>query len=429
MKFILHTIFRNRIVSFLLAVICFLSAYFIEQNDSEDHTFAISSFENVLHRKEAIVQREMDLLLVNLEYAAFEKIFRDNIERGSRLYNEEGIVILIYENDSLKFWTDQSVAVENYLKEVCLDDRLVQLKNGWFEVFKKHSQPKGTRSVYGLILLKKEYAFQNNYLVNEFQKDFPVSNSTKILKPNPNANYQVKSLDKNYLCSLQFEPGAPETFRKMTLIVLLNALGILFSFLFIKNECSTITHSLGIYSSSGVFIGAIVLLRFLTIKIHFPEPFYELELFSPQLYGDASSFWLPSLGDLLINALLVFCVVYFVRKRIVVSEPMLHKVKIPKILLIAGILFFIFFLSMKVNDLFAGLIINSNISFNINNLFSLTIYSYITLFIIGLLIFTFFLATDKLIEAARLTGVSFRMHILIFISCVVSFVVLLILPE
>ena len=134
-----------------------LAAYFIEKNDADDHASTLASFERVLHKKEAIVQRETDLLLRNIEDVSFEKLFSDKIEHYSRLFEKEGIAFLIYDNDTLKFWTDHSIAVENYLKEVCLDDRLVQLKNGWFEVMKKYSQPKGTRGVFGLILLKKEY--------------------------------------------------------------------------------------------------------------------------------------------------------------------------------------------------------------------------------------------------------------------------------
>lgn len=424
MKFIFSTISRNRIFSFLVAVICFFSVYFIEQSNSDNHSSALSSFESVLHEKEAIVQREMDSILLNIEKVSFEKLFADKIEHYSRLYEKEGIVLLVYEHDSLKFWTDQSVAVENYLKEVCLDDRLVQLKNGWFEVYKKYSQPKGTRGVYGLILLKKEYAFENNYLVNEFQKDFTVSKNAKILKTISNVSYQVKSSDGSYLCSLWFEPDVTEKPGKTALIVLLNAFGFLFSFLFVKNECRMFSRSLGIFVSSCLFIGTIMLLRFLTIKIHFPASFYEMELFSPKLYGNASSFWLQSLGDFLINMLLIFYSAYYFRKHFQVNKQTLNKAKIPREPLITAILLFIFFLSMMVNHLFAELINNSNISFNINNLFDLTIYSYIALFIIGLLIFTFFLTADKLIEVVRMTGISFRKQVFIFIICTILYVII-----
>src|SRR3954463_4309823 len=51
-------------------------------------------------------------------------------------FSEEGIACFIYENDSLQYWTDNHAAVENYMLNVCLEKRLVKLKNGFYEVIR-----------------------------------------------------------------------------------------------------------------------------------------------------------------------------------------------------------------------------------------------------------------------------------------------------
>jgi hypothetical protein len=47
-----------------------------------------------------------------------------------------------------------------------------------------------------------------------------------------------------------------------------------------------------------------------------PESFYGFELFSPKVFADANSIWLTSLGDLLINVVLLFYLSFYVFSKI-----------------------------------------------------------------------------------------------------------------
>ena len=76
------------------------------------------------------------------------------------------------------------------------------------------------------------------------------------------------------------------------------------------------------------------------------------------------------------------------------------------------------------NNLFIGLIQNSNISFNINDLFSLDAYSFTGIFIIGLMLFSFFLVTDKIVTMVRKLGLTFNMQLIIFLSVIAVYTVL-----
>jgi signal transduction histidine kinase len=85
-------------------------------------------------------------------------------------FDEDGIACFIYENDSLQYWTDNRVAVENYMLNVCLEKRLVRLKNGYYEVIRHPGNAFSPYQLYGLILVKNNFPYENKYLKNDFNK-------------------------------------------------------------------------------------------------------------------------------------------------------------------------------------------------------------------------------------------------------------------
>ena len=189
------------------------------------------------------------------------------------------------------------MSVENYISEVCLDDKIAQLRNGWFEVIRKVSKPKGTKVVGGLLLLKKEYPYQNQYLVNEFQEDFNLNKDIRIVHSDTSSNNQVRTSKGNYLCSLIFPEAEIDDTAGNTLIVsIFNLLGFILALLYLKAECTSLTKNMDLS----------FLLAFCRI-VYSPSFPHDLRSFSgitlcnadfrSNFYGDASSFWLASLGD------------------------------------------------------------------------------------------------------------------------------------
>jgi signal transduction histidine kinase len=359
----------------------------------------VTEFEKTLHKKEAQLDREVDSLANFSNGKSFDEIFRLRPKRYNTLFHDEGLVLLIYENDTLKFWSDNSVSVENYMKEVCLDDRMAKLKNGWFEVSRK-TDAQG-RTIIGMLLIKNEYSYENQYLVNSFERDFPVSPETKIAIGNPSSANSVHGRDGNYLFSLVIKSTGPlETPEWVTwLNLILNLGGFLFILLFIHSESARLSGTLGRTGSLLLFVGSVVLLRFLSIKIHFPASFYDLTVFGPKYYGNADSFWLSNLGDFLINAFLLLYLAFHVTRFL--RETKFDSSKYPTSKKIGIGLLLLLITSncaWAFNAMIIGLVQNSNISFNVNNIFDLTIYSYAGLLLIGVLLATFFLIADRCVR-------------------------------
>ncbi|MFN5712434.1 MAG: hypothetical protein ACK46S_10470, partial [Bacteroidota bacterium] len=69
----------------------------------------------------------------------------------------------------MKFWSDNHIPVENFLLKICLDSKIVKLNNGFFEVRRRQID---NRVIIGLILIKNDFSFNNDYLKDEFAIGF-----------------------------------------------------------------------------------------------------------------------------------------------------------------------------------------------------------------------------------------------------------------
>ena len=222
----LALLLSSRFGKLIIAFIFFGSAYLFSFDfGGRTETPAIDGFTGTLHSKETLVKSELDTLIRIAAGKDYDDVFRYRPERYNDLFRQHGIVLFIYHGDSLKFWTDNSVAVENYMREVCLDDRIVNLKNGWFETV--HKTDNYGRTFIGLILLKHKYSYQNQYLVNSFQQDFKLPPETQLEPNKPNSPYAIKDADGEYLFSLNFRSSgmAEAPLWQTSLNVILNKIG------------------------------------------------------------------------------------------------------------------------------------------------------------------------------------------------------------
>ena len=390
-----HKARKSRFSKLALATFAFVAAYFLTLSSTKnENLFENAAFNKTLHQKEELINAELDTIIKHSYGKSFANIFRASPLAYNTLYHDKGLALLIYEGDTLKFWSDNSVSVENYMEEVCLDERMVKLKNGWFEVIRKTDL--SGRTYIGIILIKHEYSYQNKYLVNTFEKDFNVSPETEIEIKNENATNSVLSKDGHYLFSMvNKSTGRTETSEwKIWLNLLLNLAGFLLILLFIFKEVESLESSVGRSTALFIFISTVIILRFITIKLNFPGAFYNLIIFGPTYYGNANSFWISNLGDFIINAGLLFIIALYASNYFKKTAFVWELKKFQKAAL--GVLFLMIpaFSSFALNEMIRGLVQNSNISFNINNIFELTIYSYACLFLIAILLATFFVIAD-----------------------------------
>ncbi len=407
--------FKNKYSLFLLAFVFFATGALFHYTFSGGAAPTISGFETVLHQKETRLNEEMLSLAKRAESESYSELFAKNPAYYNELMTEEGVALLIYENDTLKFWSDNSIAVENWVKEICLDSKMVKLHNGWFEVIRPHTNATTTKAIVGLVLVKNEYPYQNKYLVNEFQKDFALPAETKLITDNPNASNDVRNYQGDYLFSLEFNPANNSVSPASYVSVFLSLLGFVFLVLFLKVFCAELLAKQGKNYAIITFLLLIVALRYFSIKFALPESFYSFDLFSPTIFANANSIWLTSLGDLLLNVVLLFYLTYTFFRECEFDALVNRLQKINKLILSFTFFLAFFWFSWLINGLFTGLIKNSNIPFGINNLFTLNQYSYVGIVIIGLLLFIYFLFADKLVSVLKQLKLNNKQYFLVFV--------------
>jgi signal transduction histidine kinase len=411
----LKAFLKNKYILFAVAVVLFIAGSILYSTVSGGAAPAISGFESVLHHKEQRLNDEMLLLAKRAETQSYDKLFSEKPSYYNTLLQKEGIALLIYENDTLKFWSDNSIAVENWVKEVCLDSRMAKLHNGWFEVVRPSTNASTTKTLVGLVLVKNEYPYQNKYLVNEFQKDFAVPAETRLITDNPDASNGIRNYKGDYLFSLEFNPENNSVSFYSYVAVCLVLLSFIFFIAFLKMLCHELFSRFGKNASTLIFIFLVVLLRYLSIRFGFPKILYSFDLFSPNVFADASSVWLTSLGDLLINVVLFFYLTYTFLSDCEFNSLVDRLKNINRVALSFGFFLAFFWFSWVIGSLFVGLIKNSNIPFGINNLFTLNQYSYVGIIIIGLLLFAYFLFADRMVSVLKQLKLNNRQYVLVFV--------------
>lgn len=401
------SIFKSRYSRLLVGVLCLLLAYVVSIRTGSGAAPGLDGFVAQLHHKESYLNQELDSLIRVAQGKTFNEIFLTEERKTERLYNDEGIVLLIYQGDTLKYWSDNSAAVENYMLQVCLDQRMTRLQNGWFETILRTDN--AGRTYVGLLLIKHEYAYENQYLVNSFAKGFRMPPETEIVLGEPSSTNSVNASDGTYLFSLEFKQQGNSGLSVFRIIlnILLTLTGVVLIISFLRKESSSMKAAWGTRWPALAFVGFIVLLRFLTILIHYPAAFYDLPLFNPMHYGDAESFWNANLGDFLINVALIFYLALYINAYFT-RYPVKLSGSYPRVLTLSVLLLGIpALMACAINEMISRLVQNSDISFQVNNLFSLSEYSYTGIFMIALLLAAFFLVSQTVLRIIE-TGLPSR---------------------
>ncbi len=377
---------RQTLYGFCISLLlCFLLSVFLPKFESEQTH--IKNFEKKLHQKEVAIEKLLLNFAKEIEVSNYDDLFKKQLISYKSLYNTDGFVLLVYENDSLKFWSDNHIPVENFLLKICLDSKIVKLNNGLFEVRRKELNNK---VIIGLILIKNDYSFNNEYLKDEYAIGFHLPASTNISETKNNSVNDVFSKEKHYLFTLdKVEHEAHLWIEYVQIICFLSCL--IFLILLIEQSCFRLFHQYGFYSYYLSFGALLALIRIGLLKLGFPEALYNTELFSPSIYAHTA--YIPSLGDLLLHAALLaayFYGLYAHVKSDLNSEKTNYKV-------LSGLNIAFALLTVLCINIIISLVNDSKINVNVNNLISLNAYSYLGYICIGLLLTALYYAGQVLI--------------------------------
>ena len=391
----------KRILTILisLCLVSILSIFFIKLIflKTTDRNFpSAEQYEKILREKE----QKLNSILLNILKTEIDQIPFISLHQQIQpeLWQKEGLTILLYQGDSLVFWSNNNVPAGKILDKEKLSSRFIHFGNGWFRVLTEKNK---NLLVVGLILVKNEYPYQNEYLVNDFQDDFEIIPGAKVDTIPGKINVSAESGE--FLFSVS--PEHNESFnRRIELVIFLFWIVFVISFIiflfFAYHLFSFLTaRPLLLFLC---FLFDAFLFRFVLLYFEIPAVLYESDIFSPFYF--ATSWSSPSLGDLVINSLFLLTLASLLFK---FFPGKIHNYSTRKnravsfgLTLLTGLLFF--FLIRSLNSV----VIDSNIELNLNNIFNVDFYSALGFLSIISLIMAFFLASAAMFLAIRRVRIS-----------------------
>lgn len=334
----------------------------------------VRRIENQIARKERIVESYF-LKIENLEPG---QILSAQMNFSKHLLQERGIALFVYVDDNLVYWSNNTIPVRDRYGMNQFGQHFVYIGNASYVV---KSKTIGRVKMVGLILIKKDYPYENDFLKNGFQKDFHVPDKATISLSPKKEHYRVFNAENEYLFSINFHNAKKyqELFTySPAILYFFGILGFFFIVIILIGQVKVIRkRNIFIILFLFFLAGA----KWLMAEFQIPKAFYSLELFSPMHF--AASEFLPTLGDLLLFSVFFLVITYTFYQHFQINpkcndKPLLKKVFAGVYLFLTIVIFVLF------QQIFRDLIYHSSLTLETYKVLDLNVFSFIGLLIIGI---------------------------------------------
>lgn len=360
-------------------------------------------------------ERLVQAFLSDKQQVAKAKLFHLNPKNAIDFINtyrtNYGINLLTYENHELKYWSTIKISDidPGSIRE---GSSVLFFSNGWYEVIKS---TQGKFNFIFLISIQSQYPFkETQYFKNDID---PILSASKLLTFASFTDkdvYVIKSLDNKFLFGLKVKAGYAETYYSGTQLWLFIA-GMLCICMFFNSLSSLIARRGHI--AWGTFLLLFFFLAFRLTDLYFGwfNHRFILDLFDPRIYAD--SFLMPSLGDFLLNVIVLTWLLLFMynHKEQYKFPAWIKRNKAIGLIIQAGLMVLIGQIVWDTDDIFFGLIFNSKINFDIVNILKLSGTSWVGIVILCLAWFQIYLITVISATVSSQLNVTNKERLIIFL--------------
>lgn len=343
------------------------------------------------------IKRQLDK-----NYKSDNKHLEQDIQYLQNLIKEK-FTINIYQGDSLVYWTNNMVQVPVEYRNKPAPKRrfeLLSLTNGYYELIQQSYRDAdvGQYTISCLIPIKYQYQLESNYLKNHFVNNPEVPAELELSaseSPYPIVNNQGQTLGY-----LQANENIIDQSRLQISLFLYLLAFIVLGFLF-NTIAGQIIKRDKIWQGAAFLIISIFGIRFLSVFLNFSDKFVELPLFARNFNTVLSG----SLGDLLINIVLLLWVMAFFHKEFPVRsyDHLSFQTKVS-----VTVLNYIAILSaiLILTGVFKTLVFNTGLTFDFDNVFSLDNHSLLAVFGVILLLIALFLFSHRMMMTISRIGLT-----------------------
>jgi two-component system, NtrC family, nitrogen regulation sensor histidine kinase NtrY len=381
-------------------------------NRSNDPERIIKNLQQEIRLTEELTKKQLQDVQAIVSKTGFSDSVLSAVFIAERF--RDGFSLYIYKNDSLIYWSDNSVLLPDFSGAEDSTAPFDYIGNGWYLIQRITD---GVHSFVALVRVRDEFAFENQYLKSRFSPLFNVPDHVSIHSED-NGN-SIVSENGNFLFALEFPEEPVFSGHYMIVLTLLYFLAYAFFLAFIFHVYNMLgRHWKHKNLLALFFILDLLLLRGLVFIFHVPHQLFSSALFSPAFF--ASSWLAPSLGDLLLHA------ITFVFAAIAVHQTIAITIR-PEKKILTGRRFF-FFTGLLVLNIalfqiltvhLKSIIVHSGISFNLNDIANIDVYSFIGFLSLGLFLIAYLFITLKSIKLARNLSGSYRAFILLTLVAMV----------
>jgi two-component system, NtrC family, nitrogen regulation sensor histidine kinase NtrY len=352
----------------IITVVMFLMAVAAESLffSNFEYRFRTRMFSKTLRAKE----RTLEECLASMKPIMATRDHHGSVTENKlfSLAEQNEITILEYLDNKLINWSDNGFSVPKFLNDSLYARPLIFLQNGWF--LPKTVQTRN-EMIVGLLRVHTDYGFENDIIKSGFEKDFRMPGNVRFSTDINASEFHIFNTAGKFLFSLSF----PETKGGSYFILIPLCLWTIVFVLIVL-----LAFELGKYLVSirkKRFAAALIILSYSLLYFFIlisgkPSVLFQTDLFSK--YGFSLGSFIPSPGHLLILSVLSACLAYLFYYHFPFPERQRgNAVKdylLQTILLICGV-----FLFICCNLIFSNLVLNSNISFQINKVLELNIFS------------------------------------------------------
>ncbi len=339
----------------------------------------VKQFEKILYRKEYLTDNALKQLLQKLNIHSYHQengifFFKDF---DYNKYSGEDIYFLIYQYDTLKYWTDNHLVVPDVI-DGRFDLNINKIGSSWYKIQRIRS---GSYDIIGLIKIKDEFPYTNKYLKDRFARGFAfIPGQVRISLIPVSYGFDVKDRSGDYLFSLvpviHNTPTGTQGGWPIALFIMAVWLLVIYLGLRLKDWK---------FSSVVFFTVGIVILRILMLIFHYPAFLYTSDLFKPIL-----GFY--SLGDLFVDIPLFIFIIYAFYKKVDYYSIRPEKNYFTFDLIVL-FLFNIFVISLLYlfYDLLYNLVLQKGFNFELYKISYFPLKSIAVLFYLGITIIVLFL--------------------------------------
>jgi two-component system nitrogen regulation sensor histidine kinase NtrY len=395
----------NRTTYFLLTSIgLFIIAYFLNRyvTDVTSPRYYARLIQNRIQQKEKDFQQitnDTALMgtLVDQRYseATLQQMLDTKRGYGLFIYDETE-----FEASNLLFWNTQLILPAIRLPEDSMGSRFERLANGYYVHTAKILFLRNDRRLIAeaLIPVMSKYNVETDALRKEFTGIERAIRQVDIAPPRTVTDFPVKSSSGQVLFYIQRNSLFGHPHNTWTILVVIA--GFILLFLFLHQTSDYVGRRFGFWYGVLLLVGVVGIIRLITYG--FPDllSLRQFELFDPAIYG--SSYVLSSLGDLLINSLLMCWIITFINRRFNISairpypEPWKNWAALVASITALVLVTFMF------ASILQSMVSDAKISFNVTNFFSLvsTPYSFIAFVILGTIALSYFFMSQILLTVA-----------------------------